>query len=589
VVEEVAKAGVPVSMTILDSPGGKAEVVSMIELCGAELHQAGVKVLINTDDPITESRFLLRTAAIAVRGGLPEDVALRAVTLHGAQAMHLDDRLGSLEVGKDADFVVLSGPPFSVYTRVLETYIDGQRVFSLDDPRERLYQTGAFSLVDPTQIPTARPLIDPPQRNQWQPAQAARGAVADNTARFVVLAGSLHTGSHGTIEDGAVLVEAGKIAYAGPRQQLSIPADVPIVTARDVTPGLIDAHSLVPLTGEYNILADQDQNESSDPLQASVRVLDAFNPAEPMQRFLLSQGITVVHVCPGRTNVIAGQSGVFRTFGRSADAMVIRFPHAMVFNLGLPPKQAYPDKSPRTRMGTASMIRRSLSEAAEYLRNRQNTDESKRPERNLVHEALAEVLNGKLAAVFCAQRGDDIQTALRLTREFDLQGVVALAAEGYLVAPQIAAAQVPVIVHPTMQRVADDETFRGYLGNAADLVDAGIAVAMGTGAEGYVPKTRVVRHEAAMAMVYGLGFDRALRAITTDAAKLLKIDDQYGSLDVGKVADLVLYDGDPFEHTTHVTHVFVGGRLAYDRQQASTSPLAESFYEMSVELPCCLW
>jgi imidazolonepropionase-like amidohydrolase len=280
---------------------------------------------------------------------------------------------------------------------------------------------------------------------------------------------------------------------------------------------------------------------------------------------------------------------VFRTFGRSADAMVIRFPHAMVFNLGVPPKQAYPGKAPQTRMGTASMVRRSLSEAAEYLRGMQNSDESKRPERNLAHEALGDVLNGKLAAMFCAQRGDDIQTALRLTREFNLQGVIALAAEGYLIAPQIAEARIPVIVHPTMQRVEDDETFRSYLGNAADLVDAGVSVAMGTGSEGYVPKTRVVRHEAAMAMVYGLGFDRALKAITIDAARLLKIDDEYGSLDVGKVADLVLYDGDPFEHATHVTQVFVAGRLAHDPRQAMARPLAERFYESSVELPCCLW
>jgi imidazolonepropionase-like amidohydrolase len=141
-----------------------------------------------------------------------------------------------------------------------------------------------------------------------------------------------------------------------------------------------------------------------------------------------------------------------------------------------------------------------------------------------------------------------------------------------------------------MQRIDDDETYRSYLGNAADLADAGVSLAIGSGFEDYVPKTRVVRHEAAMAMVYGLGFERALRAITLDAARLLKIDDHYGSLEVGKVADLVLYDGDPFEHLTHVTHVFVAGQPAFDSQQVAAMPVAETFYfDSSAELPCCLW
>src|SRR5262249_42772634 len=129
VAAELARLGIAVSLTLVDSPGGKPEVLGLLEENAAILHKAGVKVAINTDDSITESRFFLRTGAIAVRGGLSEDEALKALTINGAKMMHLDHRLGSLEKGKDADFVVLSGAPFSVYTRVLETYIDGQRVF----------------------------------------------------------------------------------------------------------------------------------------------------------------------------------------------------------------------------------------------------------------------------------------------------------------------------------------------------------------------------------------------------------------------------------------------------------------------------
>src|SRR5438046_1576999 len=127
-------------------------------------------------------------------------------------------------------------------------------------------------------------------------------------------------------------------------------------------------------------------------------------------------------------------------------------------------------------------------------------------------------------------------------------------------------AGVPVVVHPTMQRAGGSmETIHSYVGNAAVLADAGIPICICTGFEGYVPKTRVLRHEAAMAAANGLGSDRALKAVTIDAARLLGIADKYGSIEKGKAADLVLYDGDPFEHTTHVTQTLMSGRMVYDR------------------------
>src|SRR5262249_19272309 len=155
VAEELARRKVPVSLTLVDSPGGKLEVVGLLEENAAILGRAGVPVAINTDDFITESRFFLRTGAIAVRGGMPEDAALRALTINPAGMLHLEDRVGSLAPGKDADFVVLSGPPFSVYTTVLETYIDGVRVFDRADPRDRPYQTGGFALAERERLPRA--------------------------------------------------------------------------------------------------------------------------------------------------------------------------------------------------------------------------------------------------------------------------------------------------------------------------------------------------------------------------------------------------------------------------------------------------
>src|SRR6516225_7599765 len=158
IAEELARRGIWVSLTLIDSPGGKPEAMGLLEENAAILNKAGVKVAINTDDFITESRFFLRTGAIAVRGGLSEDAALRALTLHPAQMLHLEGRLGSLEKGKDADFVVLSGPPFSVYTQVLETYIDGVRVFDRAQKKDWAYQAGGFALADPDRLPKQPPL-----------------------------------------------------------------------------------------------------------------------------------------------------------------------------------------------------------------------------------------------------------------------------------------------------------------------------------------------------------------------------------------------------------------------------------------------
>jgi imidazolonepropionase-like amidohydrolase len=141
-----------------------------------------------------------------------------------------------------------------------------------------------------------------------------------------------------------------------------------------------------------------------------------------------------------------------------------------------------------------------------------------------------------------------------------------------------------------MQRVGGKmETYHSHLGNAAVLADRKIPLAIGTGFEGYVPKTRVLRHEAAIAMVNGLGFDRALSSVTLDAAKILKIDDRFGSIEAGKVADLVLYDGDPFEHATHVSYTIIDGRVVFDRAEYLKLPFARRALPLGgSDVGCCL-
>src|SRR5439155_14428807 len=197
----------------------------------------------------------------------------------------------------------------------------------------------------------------------------------------------------------------------GPADQVQVPAGTRSLAAAEVTPGLIDAHAVVPVTGLLNVPADQEQDEMSDPNQADLRVLDGFNPNEPLLQFLREQGVTVVHATPGRGNVIAGQSGVFRTIGRTAEQMALRFPAAILINLGESPKTAYQGKLPGTRMGTASLVRTAFATAANNARKRAAAkDEDKRPPSNLKLEALELALIGKTPVYFSAHRADDLDT-----------------------------------------------------------------------------------------------------------------------------------------------------------------------------------
>jgi imidazolonepropionase-like amidohydrolase len=574
VAAELAKRKIGVSMTLVDSPGGKAEVLNLLEENPALLEKAGVALAINTDDFITESRFLLRTAAIAVRGGLSEAAALKALTLTPAAMMHLENRIGSIAPGKDADFVVLSGRPFSAYSQVLQTYIEGKKVYDRAEGRQANLAIGGFALPDAEARPAPAPPADRPPALAAPAGGIPAAEVPADAPRLAVRAGRLHVIGGPAIDDGVVLIEGGKITAVGKAGELAIPEGTPVLTAAVATPGLIDAFTTLGVSGWLNSPADQDQDEKSDPNQADVRTLDSFNPAEPLLRFALEHGVTVAQVTPGRVNAIAGQAGIFRTFGTTAESMKLRSPSALVFNLGEAPKSAYPNKAPSTRMGTASLIRSALAGAQPY---RAKLDASKAgtgeaPDPDLKKSALALALSGEIPSIFAAHRADDLSTALRLSTEFGLKSQLALATEAYRIPEVVTAAKLPILAHPPMQRVGSPETYNTTLTLPGTLDRAGLPLAIGTGFEDYVPKSRVLLYEASIAAANGLPHDRALRSITLGPAEILGLSDRFGSLTPGKSADLVLYDGDPFEYTTHVLTVLVDGRVAFDLSRDGTDP-----------------
>ena len=575
IVDELAKKNAWVSLTLVDSPGGKAEVSGLLEENAAAITKAGVKVAINTDDPVTESRFFLRTGAIALRGGMTELEALRALTLNPATMMHLEKRVGSLEVGKDADFVVLSGAPFSIYTQVLATFIEGKQLFDRTVHENWAYQAGGFALVDrEKKLPKIPDVVSSMPKVVGIDLGNLKAPMSETPERLAIFAGRIHTVSGKPILEGVVLLEKGRITAVGKVGEVKIPSGTPALSVAEITPGLIDAHSSVGLSGALNIQADQDQDENTDPNQADLRVIDGFNPDEALLEFLRRQGVTVLHVVPGAVNVIAGQTGILKTYGTTVDAMTIKFPAALMINLGEIPKKTYPNKAPTTRMATAALLRNEFNKGNEQLRKRlKETDASKlEPKPKL--DPFADAVSGKLPVIFSAHRADDIQTALRITSEFKLKARLDQATEAYLMTDEIRKAGIPIVLHPTMQRVARMETFNTFVGSAQRISDAQIPVAISSGFEDYVPKTRSIRFEAAMAMAHGFGFDKALGSITLEAAKILGIDKDYGSIEMGKVADLVLYDGDPFEHSTQVKYTIIGGRIVYNRDDYLKMPFA---------------
>jgi imidazolonepropionase-like amidohydrolase len=395
---------------------------------------------------------------------------------------------------------------------------------------------------------------------------------------FAVLADHLYTMADGTQGGpGMVLIRDGKVEAVRSGSQQKPPDGYTALKAAFATPGLIDADTTAGISGAYNIPADQDQDEATDPNTADVRTLDSFNPNERLLKVLNQYGVTTVQTAPGPRNPIAGRAGIFKTAGigsapATVEQLAVRQESAMVFNLGDTPKITYgkKEKAPTTRMKTAEIIRHALSDAKAYEEKwdkwkKEGSDISKQPTRDMKLEALVPVVDGKLPAIFNAYRADDIDTAIRIGNEFHLRYMLASVTEGYLITDVIRRAGVPCLPGPVMQRSESMETANATFENAAILKRAGIPIALMSGYEGYVPKNRILLFEAGIAAANGLGMEEALRTVTASAAKVLAIDDRVGSLDPGKDADIALFDGDPFEYTSHVVAVLVGGQLSYQR------------------------
>jgi imidazolonepropionase-like amidohydrolase len=335
-----------------------------------------------------------------------------------------------------------------------------------------------------------------------------------------------------------------------------------------VLPGFIDAHAHVGVMEEAEGWAGRDGNESTKPVTAYVRALDAINPADQGFRDAIGGGVLAVNVNPGSANPIGGQTVALKCWGRVVDEMVLREPSGVKSALGENPKRTYGDRheTPATRLGTAAVIREAFVKAENYLA-RLAAEQDKPPaergwvDRDLGLEALGRVLRREIPWRQHCHRADDIATAIRLSREFGYELVIDHGTEAHLLADLIAAQSIPVIIGPLFTSRSKVELRNRSLANPGRLEAAGITIAITT--DHPVVPIHFLIHEASLAVKEGLDPQAALRAVTINPARILGVADRIGSLEPGKDADLVIWSGDPLDVTSRAERAYQDGHEIY--------------------------
>ncbi len=511
----------------------------------AILANAGYKVSLQTDALGGPQQNLRHLAMLTVRYGMREEDALRAITLAPAEAMNLEERIGSIEVGKDADLVLLDGEPFDMLSEVQTVVIDGNVEFERDMIEKP--DLGSYSVAD---------------RSLALPAGTAE------SSRIAVRGGTVFTMSGDPIENGTVLIEDGKITRVGAR--LSVPSAYTVIDAEGfvVMPGLVSPRSYVGIGSNWRRQSHID--EASKPVVPALEVIHAVEPHAPQFSHARELGVTTALVTPGDRNVIGGQGSVLKMSGVVVDEMIVSHNAVMVMGLGRSSKRE--DKSPMTRMGVAALMRETLVKAQEYMRKVGTHDEDDDPlKRDLNMEALLPVLRGETPVLVHAERRDDIYTALRIADEFNVEIILDGAVDAYKLVDEIRSRDIPVIVENLFRGVGaiEDEGFNPNM--PAMLADAGIRVAFRPriNAGWYTPGSSGPGGDmleiAAFAVKNGMDADAALRSVTIDAARIIGVEDRVGSIEPGKDADLLILRGHPLQTLAVPEAVFVDGELVYRR------------------------
>jgi len=376
---------------------------------------------------------------------------------------------------------------------------------------------------------------------------------------IAVVNGRILTMSYGIIEKGDILIEDNKIIEIS--EKIEVPSEVEVYDAggKTVMPGLIDAHTHLGIDEEGVGWEGEDFNEIDNPITPHLRAVDGINPFEKGLISARENGITTVMTSPGSANVLGGEVAAIKTSGRIIDQMIIKAPIGIKAAFGENPKKVYSSrkKSPVTRMAIAAMLRQSLMEAEDYLLEK--NEEKSTFKRNLKNESLLKVLKKEIPLKAHAHRADDIMTAIRIAKEFDIDLTIEHCTEGHLVAEEIAAAGFAAAVGPSLTGRVKVELNELDFKTAGILAEAGVKIALIS--DHPVTPVKNLLLYAALAVKSGLNQEEALKAVTINPAEMLKISDRVGSLEEGKDADLIILSGDPLDFESSVEKVMINGQF----------------------------
>ena len=371
--------------------------------------------------------------------------------------------------------------------------------------------------------------------------------------------GMIHDMVNPEAYEGDILMDGGKITAIG--KNLDIPEGTEVYDAcgKDVYPGFVDAHSHLGLDGYGIGFEGQDYNERNDICTPQLRGIDSFNPMDPSVSMAAKGGVTCVGTGPGSSNVIGGTFFAAKTAGHCVDDMIVKNPIAMKCAFGENPKRCYKDVNNYARMSTASKLREMLFKTRDYMARKAaaGDDPLKKPAFDMKLEAMIPVLEKKIPLKAHAHQANDILTAIRIAKEFDIDMTLEHCTEGHLIVDEMVKAGFPCAVGPSFGHASKVELQNKTWETPGILAAAGCQVSIITDAP--VTPQQYLPICAGFAVKAGMDPYEALKAITINPAKHLGVADCVGSLEVGKDGDVVVYDGSPFEISSQLKLVVING------------------------------
>ncbi|MBO5999803.1 MAG: amidohydrolase [Lachnospiraceae bacterium] len=379
----------------------------------------------------------------------------------------------------------------------------------------------------------------------------------------------IHDAVHKEAYTGDILIRDGKLVSIGGTAEQD--EEVLDASGLHAYPGFVDAHSHIGLDGYGGPTGTTyDYNEMNDICCPQLRGMDSYYAQDAAIPMALAGGVTSVAAGPGSANVLGGTFLAVKLYGNTVEEAMIRPEVAMKCAFGENPKRCYRDKVDSARMTTAAKLREMLFEARDYMLRKEaaGDDITKQPKFDMKMEALIPVLKREIPLKAHAHRSDDIMTAIRIAKEFDVKITIEHCTEGHLIVDELKAAGVPVAVGPTLTNASKLELLNKSWSTPGILAAAGLQVSIITDApvipQQYLPLC------AGLAVKAGMDPFMALQAITINPARHIGIEDRVGSLETGKDADIVLTDGDPLVSDTAVRYVIVDGKIRIGNQREQT-------------------